>query len=269
MKNYPYAQKRMAIWGLPIADCRLSIVNQIVNAFASKYPAAKIANRKSQIENVFTLIELLVVIAIIAILAAMLLPALGKAKQKANDISCVSNIKQLMLAQISYDDDFKAFAKNGVQCRMGNKSWWWVMVNAGYLQKPTDPAIISDGAWGTWGVFRCPAYKGIPKSIYAGGYAITECLIYPVDAASMNVPVFSSFKQVKSPENKIFMVDGNIWYYMGRYALWSWEDAGGTMNFTRHVKGANIGYMDGHVDFIRRVEKPNNLNSGRLFYYYY
>lgn len=143
---------------------------------SSKLQQRHVSSNRNHSRLGFTLIELLVVIAIIAILAAMLLPALSKAKSKAQGIMCMSNTRQLMMAVHLYSGDNQEFfpmnvqgdvSKSGATIGSAGAYYPWVM---GWLTWDTSPhntnslyltsqnySVLARYAGGSQKVFKCPA----------------------------------------------------------------------------------------------------------------
>ena len=181
----------------------------------------------------FTLIELLVVIAIIAILAAIIFPVFAKARAKARQAKCLSNLKQIGTALIMYADDNDGYYPRGQFYPFTGTHLWSHAIEP--YTRNTD-------------IFICPSKKGSEQFSY--GYNISHWgagdWLDGMHGINDWYPVHQS--QVRQPAETLWVVDFGEYWGCG-------QEFGLDVPPARHNDGFNALFVDGHTKWLKKAEE--------------
>lgn len=212
----------------------------------------------------FTLIELLVVISILGILAAILLPALSRAKAKANGITCVNNTRQLTLAWTLYADanGDRCVNNHGMeQTRSERNTWANQVLSWGADPDNTNAVLLTQALLGEYAgksvkVFKCPADR-VPadNGPRLRSYALNSMAGDPgtlLDEFNRDFRQFFKTSDFHNPSQTFLFLDEhpdtlNDGFFMIRLGRYEWSN----LPASAHNGAASFSFADGHTELHR------------------
>ena len=238
------------------------------------------SNRKQRKTNKFSLIELLITISVIAILAALLLPALNKARGKARDILCSGNLKQLssyMFLYVEQNNDVipAAFGNANTPGKWQDMLYALIAPGEQFADKYYLTKLNEDTWYPKNKVFACPASGPCNIAVSSRHYGINSSgFLYEDGRASSfgfasyyGKPYAMKLGRIKSPSRRAALFDIDKWgSYPESYAkvysdLYKGSDNGVAVWRHRNGDGLNVNFADGHVETRRKNSIPNYAAS--------